>query len=226
MSLPGHWLRSSGPALRDASRRASRAAFIARAKIAAATGGGFVELDVHPDAVVHPGARVEVWRGTRSSVAIGPGTQIGDRVLLSLRGGSLEVGGGTQVRRFATLHVGGRLTIGNGCVISTGICVHCAEAISIADDTIIGEFSTIVDSSHVRTPPGQPIWHTTRTAPTRIGSNCWFGAGVVVASGITVGDQAVVAAGSVITADVEYGWLVGGVPARAIKLMEEEGRVD
>jgi acetyltransferase-like isoleucine patch superfamily enzyme len=55
------------------------------------------------------------------------------------------------------------------------------------------------------------------TAPVVIGRNIWMGAHIVIASGVTVGDLAFVAAGAVVTKDVAPGWLVGGVPAKPVR---------
>lgn len=221
-SMASAALRRRGPSVIAAGQRAARRSFLVRAKLAAALQDAYLELDVHPDAVVSRGARVEVWPGTRTSVVIGPGAALGDRSLLSLRGGQLEIGANTQVRRMATLQVSGELRVGEGVVLSTGLVVHCAERVEVGDLTIVGEYSSIADSSHLRTPPGVPVHHVTRTAPVVIGRNCWLGAGVVVAPGVTVGDQCFLAAGAVVTRHVEAGWLVAGVPARPVRLLDLE----
>jgi acetyltransferase-like isoleucine patch superfamily enzyme len=216
-------LRRNGPAITLAARRAARLAFLARTRIAAALADAHVELDVHPDAIISPGTRVEVWPGTRTAVRLGPGSSLGDRTLLSLRGGWLSVGADAQVRRLATLQVTGDLSVGAGVVLSTGLVVHCAESVAIGDLTIIGEHSTIADSAHLRTPPGTPVHHATSTAAVVIGANCWLGAGVVVAAGVTIGDQCFIGAGSVVTRDVEAGWLAAGIPAKPVRRLDEDG---
>jgi len=213
-------LRRNGPRLTRAGQRAARRSFLVRARLAAALSDAHLELEIHPDAVLSPSARVEVWPRTRNVLVIGSGTTVGDGVLLSLRGGRLVVGAGTQLRRGVTLQVTGDVTVGDGVVLSTGLVLHGAERVEIGDLTIIGEYSTIADSTHVRTPPGVPVHHAVETAPVVVGSNCWMGAGVVLAPGITVGDQAFVGAGAVVTKDVEPGWLVAGVPARPVRRVE------
>jgi acetyltransferase-like isoleucine patch superfamily enzyme len=100
--------------------------------------------------------------------------------------------------------------------------VHCADSVRIGDLTIIGEYSTIADSAHLRTPVDVPIHHASRTAPVVIGSNIWIGAHAVITSGVTVGDQSFVAAGAVVTQDVAPGWLVGGVPAKPLRELPTE----
>ena len=53
--------------------------------------------------------------------------------------------------------------------------------------------------------------------PIRIGSDVWIGSHVIVMGGVTIGDGAVVAAGSIVTKDVPPFAIVGGVPAKIIK---------
>ncbi|MBQ9060107.1 MAG: sugar O-acetyltransferase, partial [Firmicutes bacterium] len=59
-------------------------------------------------------------------------------------------------------------------------------------------------------------------APIRIGKKVWIGAGAVITSGVTIGDNAVVAAGAVVNRDVEAGTIVGGVPAKFIKRIDQD----
>jgi acetyltransferase-like isoleucine patch superfamily enzyme len=184
--------------------------------------GARIDVDIAPTALVARRVNLEFWGGTRNRISVGAGSRIGDDVKLSFRGGSLVVGDNTDIRRFGTYHIGGDLTIGSGCVMSTGMHVHCAERLSVGDRTIIGEYTTIADSRHLRTGPDEPVHHATVTAPVDIGCNIWMGAHAVVASGVTIGDMAFVAAGAVVTKDVAQRWLVGGIPARPLRELQIE----
>jgi acetyltransferase-like isoleucine patch superfamily enzyme len=62
--------------------------------------------------------------------------------------------------------------------------------------------------------------------PIRIGHNVWIGTHVTILGGVTVGDHAVVAAGAVVTGDVEPYTIVGGVPARVLKRLQRPGRTE
>jgi acetyltransferase-like isoleucine patch superfamily enzyme len=191
-------------------------------KLAALWRGATVSLDVASTADLSRSIRVEIWRGTDTRLVIGAHTRVGDEVKLSLRGGALVIGENTDVRRFGTYHVGGEISIGSGCVMSSGLHLHCADRVSIGDLTIIGEYTTIADSRHLRTPADVPIHHATATSPVSIGKNIWMGAHAVIASGTTVGDESFVAAGAVVTRDVPARWLVAGVPAREIRELTVE----
>lgn len=207
------------PVLDRATRAARRSAFVTRIKLLALAVGATVEVDVAPDVVVEAVPRIEIYRHTWNRVRLASGVRVGDGLRLSLRGGILDVGEGSELRRLGTYQIGGTMTVGAGVVLSTGVVVHCADAVTIADWAIVGEYATVTDSAHVRTGPNEPIHHRFETAPTRIGRNTWIGAHAAVTSGVTVGDQSFVGAGAVVNRDVQPGWLVGGVPARPLRAL-------
>ena len=88
--------------------------------------------------------------------------------------------------------------------------------IDIGDDTVIGPGLYLIAGDHEFAIPGV-LFHTSprgRNEPIRIGCNVWIGARATVLKGVTVGDGAIVAAGSVVTRDVKPFAVVAGVPAR------------
>ncbi|MFL6239513.1 MAG: DapH/DapD/GlmU-related protein [Actinomycetes bacterium] len=221
----GGWIALSplyyqGKRIKRMRRRCTRTWFMVRVRLAAMLSRASVMLDVHPDADISGGVRLDIWYGTHTSLRVGDGAHLRRDVLLSLRGGSVSVGAGTDVRRVVTLQVSGHLSIGSGAVVSTGTVIHCAEAVHIDDLTIIGEYATIADSAHLRTPPGVPVHHASRSNPVKIGSNVWIGAHAIIASGVTVGDQAIVGGGAVVLRDAPAGWLTAGNPARPLRELE------
>ena len=213
------FLPMSGP-VSGLRRRLARERFIVRLKLLAHSVDATVDLKVAKDLRIDGPGTLEIYPKTVNALTIGQGVVIGDGVRLSLRGGSLEVGDNTEVRRLGTYQITGCARIGAGVVLSNGITLHCAESVEIDDLTIIGEYTTITDSSHVRTDVGVPIHHTAATKPVRIGSNIWIGAHAVITPGVDVGDQSFIAAGAVVTRDVDPWWLVGGVPAKPIRKLE------
>lgn len=66
--------------------------------------------------------------------------------------------------------------------------------------------------------------HDLFPAPIHIGRNVWIGANATVLPGVTIGDHAVIAAGAVVTKDVPANTVVGGVPAKVIRMMDGAGK--
>jgi len=91
--------------------------------------------------------------------------------------------------------------------------------VSIGDDVMIGPNVSLLSAGH-------PVAPSQRRAslvgkPIAIERNVWIGAGATIIGGVTVGENSVVAAGSVVTKDVPPNTLVGGNPARVIRSIEE-----
>lgn len=87
--------------------------------------------------------------------------------------------------------------------------------IEIGDDSLIGAGCLICDSDMHEVPLGSA--KPTRMAPIKIGSRVFIGARCIVLKGVTIGDGAVVGAGSVVVSDVPPGVLVAGNPATVVK---------
>ncbi len=107
--------------------------------------------------------------------------------------------------------LGSQVWFSRGCTLT----VH--QSVTIGDNCIFGEYVSIHDENHVMGSDDVPITDRGfRTQPVVIGRNVWVGAKATVLSGVTIGDNAVIAANAVVSRDVEPGVVVGGVPARVI----------
>ena len=106
----------------------------------------------------------------------------------------------------ANIHLGKNVFINSGC--------HFQDqgGIWIGDGALIGHNVVLETINHDMDPASRMNHY----APIRIGSRAWIGASAVILSGVTVGDDAVVAAGAVVTKNVAPGSVVGGVPAKVI----------
>ena len=93
--------------------------------------------------------------------------------------------------------------------------------IYIGDYTMIGPNVTLATAGH----PILPVLREKNyqyNMPVRIGKCCWIGAGVIVLPGVTIGDNTVIGAGSVVTKDIPANSLAAGVPARVIRSFGSE----
>lgn len=106
------------------------------------------------------------------------------------------------------IHIGKRVFI-NACC-----CFQDQGGITIGDDTLIGHHVVMATLNHGIAPENRKDLYP---APIVIGKNVWIGANSTVLAGVTIGDNAVVAAGAVVTKDVAANTIVGGIPAKMIK---------
>lgn len=89
---------------------------------------------------------------------------------------------------------------------------------------MIAPGAAIISVNHDYTRSGQEARSTHIKKGVTIGRNVWIACGAIILPGVTVSDGAVVAAGSVVTKDVPPYTVVGGVPARVIKVREIDSR--
>ena len=111
---------------------------------------------------------------------------------------------------------GASLTIGNWVLINQGVSVVALDSIHIGDHTLISDNVTIYDSMHHCIVPGED----TLTAPVVIGRNCFIGNGAIVMPGVSIGDNVVVGARSVVTKDIPANSIVAGAPAKVLRTYE------
>ncbi len=142
-------------------------------------------------------------------------------VLEMLRDGRLEVGEGTlfEPNVWLTAPAPGRIRIGAGCFLNLGVMVAAVELVEIGDHCMFANGCFVTDGTHRFDDPEKPVpWQGfTTKGPTRIGDNVWCGANVVVTSGVTIGERAVIGANSVVTGDVPPRTIAAGAPARPIR---------
>lgn len=155
-------------------------------------------------------------------------------------GGLTRLRGGVIVENFGTLVVGrkvklngrpvpielvalpgARLSIGDGTSINRGVSICAQQSIQIGRDCGIGNDCLIFDTDFHALGDGS---EATNASPVVIGDKVWLAARSVILKGVTIGDGAVICAGSVVATNVAPYTMVGGVPARVIrKLTPAEG---
>jgi acetyltransferase-like isoleucine patch superfamily enzyme len=154
------------------------------------------------------------WAGARSAVVTVDG-----RHPVLITGGSITCGRLRLRCKTIPIEVGaakhGSLVLGQHVFINTGATIVANHRIEIGDNCLIGDLAAIFDSNHHSLEPSLPI----RIAPVRLGINVWVGRSATILPGVTVGDHAVIAAGSIVTEDVPARTLVAGTPARPIRTL-------
>ncbi len=134
--------------------------------------------------------------------------------------------------------------VGEGCYIESpfysnwggkhvhfGKYVYCNFGVTMVDDThiYVGDY-TLFGPNVVVATAGHPILPELRqeayqyNAPVHIGKNCWLGAGVLIMPGVTIGDNVVIGAGSVVTKDLPSNVIAVGNPCRVLREVNEHDR--
>ena len=105
--------------------------------------------------------------------------------------------------------------VGRNVFINQGCTLKDVGGIDIGDDVLIGPTVSLITAGH----PLVPSLRRTGVTAARIsvGRNVWIGAAAVILQGVTIGEDAVVGAGSVVTHDVAPATLVAGSPARVVR---------
>lgn len=215
------WAKRHEPEGARAFFGARRATFIARIKLAAAWQGARVEIDVAPDIRFGKDISISVWPGSQTVLRIGRGCRIGDRTQFMLNGGRLDIGDDVELRRDCVFIIwGGSLELAGEDIITIGTVFHCASSIRIGRKVGIGEYVSIIDSSHYHTTPEEPMMHNIQLGPVEIGDNSLIAAKAIVARNSKVGDFCVVGGNSVVTGEVPSGHLASGVPAKVVRELD------
>lgn len=117
----------------------------------------------------------------------------------------------------STLKQGAEIRIGHGCGFS-GTVIGCATKVVLGDYVRCGANTLITDTDwHFDDPRIQP------DAPVIIGNNVWLGINVTVLKGVTIGENTLVGAGSIVTKNLPANIIAAGMPAKIIKRITEKG---
>ena len=133
-----------------------------------------------------------------------------------------QIGTGTTI--MGTLQLFGSTTpwrslrIGDHCLINCPVRIDTGAMVRIDDHATVGHDVVFVSSTH-RLGPSDHRCAERYCEPITIERGAWICAGVILLPGVTVGAGSVVAAGAVVTSDVPPDHLVGGVPARTLRVL-------
>ncbi|MDR4034298.1 DapH/DapD/GlmU-related protein [Dysosmobacter sp.] len=111
---------------------------------------------------------------------------------------------------------GKNITLGKHVFINSGCRFQDQGGITIGDGALIGHNAVLATLDYGMDPSER---HDLFPAPIHIGENVWLGANVTVLGGVTIGDNAVIAAGAVVTKNIPPNTVAAGVPARVVRTL-------
>jgi acetyltransferase-like isoleucine patch superfamily enzyme len=141
--------------------------------------------------------------------------------ILIERGGTIAVGDHTAIMQNAEIVVeeDARLAIGSSVYVGASCNLRCGSSITIGDGVRLAQFVSLVDSNYEFKRRDAPIGNSVPGFIV-IGAGAWLGAQVVVLPNVTIGEGAVVGAGSIVTRDVAPYTIVVGNPAHVVGVRE------
>jgi len=163
--------------------------------------------------------RRKLWLGGRLKLDgiafVGPGVvlQVGKGARLEL-GRWSWIGHGTKIRAHEGLvSIGAKTVMGQECTISS------FQHVKIGRECVIADRVMFIDFDHGVVEVERPIrLQGIYKRDVNVGNNVWIGYGACILRGVTVGDNAIIGANSVVTKDVPANAVVGGLPAKVIRM--------
>ena len=154
-------------------------------------------------------------------------TEAREAILAELLGGRGE---GTFLQEPITFHYGVHTTFGAHCFVNFNLTVQDDAKVTIGDHCNFGPNCTIVTPMHPLLADERRLMldkdgkeqRYCYAKPVKIGHDCWFGANVVVCPGVTIGDNVVIGAGSVVTHDIPSDTVAAGNPCRVLRELTEK----
>ena len=153
------------------------------------------------DGIAFIGPKVVLQIGKRAEIKLGRWSWIGD---------------GTKIRcHEGVVEIGAKTVLGQECTISA------YQNISIGRECVIADRVMLIDFDHGSVEVDRPIrLQGIYKRDVNVGHNAWIGYGACILRGVTVGDNAIIGTNAVVTKDVPANAVVGGVPARVLRMRD------
>jgi len=168
----------------------------------------------------------------------GQNTDVPGVVEKRVEGGEISFGDDCLIEGYLVTETSeSRLRVGNNVYIGGTTIVDCTLSIEIEDDVLISYQGILADSDNHNVRASirrrdladwkdgrKHDWSVSPRAPIRICKSAWIGARVIILKGVTIGEGAIIGAGSVVTKDVPAWSVAAGNPARVIRQLREDER--
>lgn len=120
-------------------------------------------------------------------------------------------------------HLGEYIKIGNNVGIGEYAYLGGGGGLDIGDDCIVGQYLSCHPENHKHSDLSEPIrcQGITRIG-IKIGANCWIGSKVTILDGVEIGAGSIIAAGAVVNKSFPKNAIIGGVPAKLLKVRDEQ----
>lgn len=159
-------------------------------------------------------------KGHVQNITIGKNTTIDRTVILNTeKGGTIKIGDNCSIKEHVIIATyGGNIEIGNHSSINPFCVLYGHGGLTIGNELRMATHSVIIPANHVYDDLEKPIRLQGLTKEgVSIANNVWIGTGVRILDGVAIEENAIIAAGAVVTKSVSKNTIVGGVPAKIIK---------
>ena len=180
----------------------------------------------------------DIWSRFSSGARVGEGVLLGmgARLINGDKPENVVIEGPSAIRGCVRNETGGKIRIGQFVYIGDNVILSAHQEISVGEATLLAHGVQIFDNDSHPTNAYQREIQFRRMlgdkrvfvpleigkAPVRIGKRCWIGLNSLVLKGVTIGDNTIVAANSVVTASLPANTLAAGNPARVVRELRPE----
>lgn len=158
-------------------------------------------------------------------LSVGDGTLVGEQVLFDIKSAaaSVDIGDRGQIMQGACFETGyeGKITLGNDCFVGAYAILNGQGGLTIGNNALIAGHCHIVAGNHGHSDLTRPMSEQDFVSKgIVIEDDVWLGAGAKVLDGVRIGKGSIISAGAVVNRDVAPYSIMGGVPAKLIRMRD------
>ena len=174
-------------------------------------------VNMEESSILSESFRVEDRFGIKKRITIGNSCLLACNIVFETEGGSVTIGDGVFISAGTNLYSINNITIGNDVMISWGVSIIDNNSHSLVSQERINDVADWKKGINEGVIGKYKNWAVVKSAPIHIKDKAWIGFNSIIAKGVTIGEGAIVGAGSVVTKDVPDYAVVGGNPSKIIK---------